>query len=453
MGSCSSADLASIQRSAGSMPTGVQAGCISCIMSCTSNDVCLTMKCVLGGTMPTGGWPAVDMEASPTFSPGGTSRAVCTLDDLVKVGTSHNASAAIIGLMSTNAPCGQCLDRCNEMLDKVATESCARVCTGGRRRSVCTRDEVMQVTAASNPSAAIVGLTDTNAPCGQCLGECNSAADDKMRCAEACYDSLVVGGGGTGNPGVAAVTSIMRGGSGSGSGSGSGNPDMAAIMSVIGGGGGVGGGGQDVVSPMMSAGCQGCDKCSWFMQCGSGSGTSGSGSATRTPLSASAKTKEPTSAPDASFLKAGVQLNVTIDTDYNTLVGNASMLATFKMEIVAEMARSLRCNQSAIQILSLRAGSTIVDVFIKEDNPTSAATLEVQIRYGPLSKRIGAYSVKDVQVLVIKPTLTAAPKRPFVPAVQTVLSAAPLVHDSAQLLLLVATAGTLLASCTSLSAC
>ena len=101
----------------------------------------------------------------------------------------------------------------------------------------------------------------------------------------------------------------------------------------------------------------------------------------------------------------GVQAILTIDTDYNKLINDSSKLAEFKTEIVNEMARALKKPPSAIQITSLRGGSTIVDVFIEESDPARSAALEMQIRSGPLSKQIGRYPVKAVTVS----PLSAAP--------------------------------------------
>jgi hypothetical protein len=100
----------------------------------------------------------------------------------------------------------------------------------------------------------------------------------------------------------------------------------------------------------------------------------------------------------ASGHNVGVQAILTIDTDYNKLIDDSSKLAEFKTEVVNEMARALRKSPSAIQITSLRGGSTIVDVFIEESDPARSAALEMQLRSGPLSKQVGKYPVKAVTV-------------------------------------------------------
>ena len=108
--------------------------------------------------------------------------------------------------------------------------------------------------------------------------------------------------------------------------------------------------------------------------------------------------------------KAGVQASLTIDADYDTLSNNPFKLAGFKAEVVTEMARELMKAPSEIQITSLRAGSTILDVFIAEIDPVRAAALEAQIRSGPLSKQVGRYSVKAVAVSAVKlPSMQARP--------------------------------------------
>ena len=109
--------------------------------------------------------------------------------------------------------------------------------------------------------------------------------------------------------------------------------------------------------------------------------------------------------------KAGVQATLTIDTDYGALVSDTAKLAGFKTELVTEMARELRKSPSEIQITSLRAGSTVVGVFIEEIDPARAAALEAEIRSGPLSEHVGGYSVKAVEVSIAKAATPAdAPK-------------------------------------------
>ena len=106
--------------------------------------------------------------------------------------------------------------------------------------------------------------------------------------------------------------------------------------------------------------------------------------------------------------KAGVQTTLTIDTDYDALTNDPSKLAKFKTDIASEMARELRKPLSDIQITSIRAGSTIVGVFIEENDPARAAALETQIRSGPLSKQIGKYPVKAVETSIVKPPPTGS---------------------------------------------
>jgi hypothetical protein len=65
------------------------------------------------------------------------------------------------------------------------------------------------------------------------------------------------------------------------------------------------------------------------------------------------------------------------------------------------MAQELKKSPSEIRITSLRAGSVIVGVFIEEGDPERAASLETQIRSGPLSKQVGGYPVKAVQVSTV----------------------------------------------------
>ena len=126
--------------------------------------------------------------------------------------------------------------------------------------------------------------------------------------------------------------------------------------------------------------------------------------------------------------KAGVQASLTIDADYDTLSNKPFKLAGFKAEVVTEMARELMKAPSEIQITSLRAGSTIVDVFIAEIDPVRAAALEAQIRSGPLSKQVGRYSVKAVAVSAVK--LQSMQARP---SVESAFSARwHHCHDSAQ---------------------
>jgi hypothetical protein len=115
------------------------------------------------------------------------------------------------------------------------------------------------------------------------------------------------------------------------------------------------------------------------------------------------------SAPDSASFKAGVQANLTIDKDYNTLLSDSSKLAEFKTEVVSEMARALRKPLFEIEIISLRSGSTIVDVFIEESDPGRAAALQAEVRFGTLSKQVGRYSVKAVEVLIVAATNILGP--------------------------------------------
>ena len=102
----------------------------------------------------------------------------------------------------------------------------------------------------------------------------------------------------------------------------------------------------------------------------------------------------------------GVHACLTVDMDYDALVNDSSKLAKFKTDIASEMARELRKPFSEIHITSLRAGSTIVDVLIEENDPARAAALEGRIRSGLFSKQVGRYSVKAVEVSIVKPSST-----------------------------------------------
>jgi hypothetical protein len=153
----------------------------------------------------------------------------------------------------------------------------------------------------------------------------------------------------------------------------------------------------------------------------------------------------PKPAPDFGVPKAGVQIFLTLDKEYHELVNvhvnGVLALPEFKQEVVTAMARELKKSPSDIWITSIRAGSwplagsTIVALFIEESGLDKAAALDAQIRSGPLSKQVGKYSVKVVEVVTIKPASASALRDPSpMLASQAQVPPAPLGSDCEALL-------------------
>jgi hypothetical protein len=128
----------------------------------------------------------------------------CTLDEVTKVGTASDKASAVLALLGSNAPCGQCLMGCATAKDAT---SCAMACTTAGLAATppqgtepppppavaeavapCTVAEVMGVGTAADKGAVVMALMGTNAPCSQCIMACASAADSTS-CALACASS------------------------------------------------------------------------------------------------------------------------------------------------------------------------------------------------------------------------------------------------------------------------
>ena len=62
------------------------------------------------------------------FLPNDATAAVCTMAEVMGVGTAADATSAVMALMGTNAPCGQCIMKCASAPDST---SCAMACASG----------------------------------------------------------------------------------------------------------------------------------------------------------------------------------------------------------------------------------------------------------------------------------------------------------------------------------
>ena len=113
----------------------------------------------------------------------------------------------------------------------------------------------------------------------------------------------------------------------------------------------------------------------------------------------------------ASVPKAGVLAHLSLDADFHAMTNNSSTLAKFKEEIVTDVARELSKRSSEVQIASLCAGpgSIVVGVVVDESEPARAATLAVEIPSGRLSKHVGTYSVKAVDIVAVGTLSSSGP--------------------------------------------
>jgi hypothetical protein len=121
--------------------------------------------------------------------------------EVTKVGTAADMTSAVMALMGSNPPCGQCLMRCATATDST---SCAMAC--GQSPEVlaappaiepqdassdppdnrpCSVIELTDVLGAAERATAVMGMMVTNAACALCLIPCG-AATDAVACAQSC---------------------------------------------------------------------------------------------------------------------------------------------------------------------------------------------------------------------------------------------------------------------------
>jgi hypothetical protein len=127
-------------------------------------------------------------------------RQSCTMDQVVGANSAPNQTVYVMNLLTDVPKCGQCLVGCSQSTsDAAGMQACAFGCTHAppAPAPACTMAEMTNVATAADKTAAVIGLMSSNAPCGQCLMGCASAAD-ATACAMAACTSTSGGKGSTG---------------------------------------------------------------------------------------------------------------------------------------------------------------------------------------------------------------------------------------------------------------
>ena len=62
-----------------------------------------------------------------------------------------------------------------------------------------------------------------------------------------------------------------------------------------------------------------------------------------------------------------VTLTLTLEEDYDTLCGSSDALARLRQALVRDLASALHSNPSRFEIVSIRAGSIVIDIVISAD--------------------------------------------------------------------------------------
>ena len=142
----------------------------------------------------------------------------CTLDEVIKVGAATDQTSAVIGLLNSNPPCGQCLMGCASAAD---TTSCGMACvSGGSSRSEvaggaegvsagggaeaqadstaapCTPEQLLSIIQAKDATVAVMGMMGTAPTCASCFIPCGSKQGaEQQACALACGEAPQPPGG------------------------------------------------------------------------------------------------------------------------------------------------------------------------------------------------------------------------------------------------------------------
>jgi hypothetical protein len=115
-------------------------------------------------------------------------RQSCTMEQILAAGSAPDPTAYVTSLFTSAPKCAQCLVSCSQSTsDAAGKQTCALGCTSSPSApaAACTMTEVTSLAAAADKAAAVMGMMTTNAPCGQCLMGCANAADGTA-CALAC---------------------------------------------------------------------------------------------------------------------------------------------------------------------------------------------------------------------------------------------------------------------------
>jgi hypothetical protein len=97
---------------------------------------------------------------------------------------------------------------------------------------------------------------------------------------------------------------------------------------------------------------------------------------------------------------AGAQATLTLGGDYGAVTSSPAARAAFEGTVAASIGAGLGIEPSSVEVVSVAAGSVVVEVFIANGDAAGAAEQVAQLQTGPLSTQVGPYAVLAVQASV-----------------------------------------------------